>query len=122
MLINNTGNVNIFVNFSSNVNGSQLLTGQTGADVSDFLFSVRNGTPTATGDGSQAGCYNISVGPYTWYPVNNSVGGTRASLICQNLTYTSTNYTFTIEYNVTIEPDLPTGSKTATITISCGQS
>ena len=112
--INNTGNVDINVTLVSDKNGSTLLAGQTGADNTDFQYNIRNGTATSSGDGTQQGCKNIQNAGWASVP-------TTTTTICTNLTFTDSNDMMTTEFNVTIEPDLPTGLKTAQITIGCAQ-
>jgi len=106
MMVNNSGNVDIFVNFSSNVDGSGLV----GGAASDFQYIAYNGTTTSTENGCRGGL------PAAWANVP-----TTATAICTNLTSSSANNMMTIEYNITIGPDTIPGAKTATITVNCGQ-
>ena len=57
MEINNTGNTNLAVNFTSNVNATTMLQG-TGASNDDFQFATYNGTNT--NEGTRPGC-NINL-------------------------------------------------------------
>jgi hypothetical protein len=108
MMVNNTGNVNIFVNFSSQYDGASpsFLSGAT----SDFQYIVYNGTTGSTEEGCRDGL------PSAWANVP-----TAADSICTNLTANDTNDIMTIEYNITIYPSTPTGPKSTTITVNCGQ-
>ena len=107
LMINNSGNVDIVVNFSSSADGAALVAGA----ASDFQYAVYNGTTTTTEPGCRGGL------PTAWA----NVPLTTATSICTNLTAETTNNMMTMEFNVTIGPDTPPGAKTATITVNCGQ-
>jgi hypothetical protein len=109
--INNTGNVNLRVNFTSNVNATGLLVQQTGLDPTDFIYTVINGTDS----GGEPGCILNS---WNWTNVTNSA---TPSNICSNLTFDNNNDIVTMEFNVTIESDILAGTKQALLTINCGQ-
>lgn len=109
MHINNTGNVHLNVTYASSVDATGFLVSQTGLGASDFIYYTRNGTYT----GSNEGCR-----------INNNTNGnvgTTTTLICQNLSYTDDADMLTMEFNVTVEPDITPGAKSATITITCAQ-
>jgi hypothetical protein len=110
MMINNTGNVNVNVTFSSNVNGTTLLGGP-GASPASFNYSVANGSNNGA---LLPGC--IAGLKTAWGYVNETT-----TTICTNLTALSTNKAMTIEYNATIDENTPIGLKTATITVTCAQ-
>jgi hypothetical protein len=110
MMINNTGNVNINVNFSSSADGASFLGG--GAAASDFQYQLLNGTTAGTS--TEPGCRGVMSTAWANVP-------TATTALCTNLTANDTNDMMTIEYNVTIYPMTPTGPKTATITVNCGQ-
>jgi hypothetical protein len=112
--INNTGNVNLLVNFTSNVNATGLIVQQTGLDPTDFQYIVTNGTDS----GGEPGCGGGSAQNWTWYNVSNSA---TPSNICSNLTFGDANDIVTMEFNVTLETDVISGTKTALLTINCGQ-
>ncbi len=107
MQINNTGNEDLNVNFSSAQNASFI----GGPDVvaADFEFMSRDGDNS----GSEGGC---QAGTQTWTDVTTS-----ETVICSNLTPSASADMMTIEYNVTLREDTPTGSKGASITIDCSQ-
>jgi len=108
--INNTGNVNINVSFKSDKAGSTLLAGQTGAGAEDFRYLLRNGTY----DAGQLGCKNETATVLSWgnVPTSNVE-------ICKNLTFLDSADMMTLEFNLTIEPDIPAGTKTALLTLEC---
>jgi hypothetical protein len=110
MMINNTGNVNVNVTFSSNVNGTTLLGGP-GASNDDFQYSVVNGSNNGA---LLPGC--IAGLKTAWGYANETT-----TTICTNLTALSTNKAMTIEYNITIDENTPATYKTATITITCAR-
>ncbi len=110
MMINNTGNINVNVTFSSDKNGTTLLGGP-GASPASFNYSVVNGSNNGA---LLPGC---NTGLKTaWTYVNETT-----TTICTNLTALSTNKAMTIEYNATIDANTPTGMKTALITVTCAQ-
>jgi len=108
MEINNSGNVDIFVNFSSNVDGSGLV----GGAASDFQYQILNGTRAGTS--TEPGCSGVMSTAWATVP-------TTATSLCPNLTANTTNNMMTMEFNITIVPDTAPGAKTATITVNCGQ-
>jgi len=108
--INNTGNVNINVSFSSDKNGTGFLQGPN-ADPGDFQYYIRNGTYS----GAQPGCRDIT-GATSF---TNVSGPNIDTYICGNLTYIDTNDMMTMEFNVTIDDQTPATGKTATLTITC---
>ena len=110
MMINNTGNVNVNVTFNSTAAGSTFL----GTADSDFQYDVYNGTNTdQTAD---AGC-RAAVGlPAGWATVP-----TTATKICNNLTADDAYDIMTVEYNVTLYPTTPPGTKSTVITVACAQ-
>lgn len=110
MIINNTGNSNINVTFTSDANATTLLSAQTGLELNDFTYWVRNGTY----DGSTNGCVS-----YVGARPNGTVQQTANDMICRNLTYTSGNTHITLEYNISLEADITSGGKQALITITC---
>jgi hypothetical protein len=109
MEINNTGNTNLIVNLTSNINGTTLL-GGVGASNDDFQFITYNGTNSGTEYGCMNGLNN------TWRYVNES-----NPPICLNLSYIDTQDMIHVEYNVTIDGNTPPGTKSAIITITCEQ-
>jgi hypothetical protein len=110
MMINNTGNVNVNVTFYSSANGTTLLGGP-GATNASFQYSIVNGSFNGA---ALPGC-NSGL-KTAWGYANETI-----TTICTNLTSLSTNNVMTIEYNVTIDANTPTGYKTATITITCAR-
>jgi len=110
MMINNSGNVNVNVTFSSDKNGTTLLGGP-GASNDDFQYSVVNGSNNGA---LLPGC--IAGLKTAWTYANETT-----TAICTNLTAPTTNEVMTIEYNVTIDKDTPATLKTATITITCAR-
>ncbi|MBN2459022.1 hypothetical protein JXB28_01955 [Candidatus Woesearchaeota archaeon] len=112
--INNNGNVNLLVNFTSNVNATGLLVSQSDLTDNDFMYKVKNGTDAA----ARPGCIEYDLPE--WSSINNSESG-EASYICGNLTSGDTADTVTMEFNVTLEPDVVAGTKTAILTINCIQ-
>ncbi len=116
--VNNSGNVNLTINMTSNVTGATLLAGQTGVGVEDFQFAVKSGIPTASpANGTDSACLNLNPLDYTWMNVN----ATNSTICTKMLTGRDTSM-MTIEYNITIEPDLAPGPRSAGITIACGES
>jgi len=110
MMINNTGNMNVNVTFSSDKNGTTLLGGPEATNTS-FQYSVVNGSNNgALLPGCNSGLKTA------WTYANETT-----TAICTNLTALSTNNAMTIEYNITIDGNTPTGMKTATIIITCAQ-
>lgn len=116
MQVNNTGNVNLNVNFSSNQGASAFLGGASVA-ATDFRFNMTNGTQP--GAPARGGCFNVS-GTTGWGAYVNIVASTQ-NVVCQNLSYGDSNDIVNIEYNVNIRPDTPVGAKNATITVNCNQ-
>src|SRR4030042_3834656 len=110
--INNTGNVNIKVNFSSNVDGAGLLGGSHIAG--DFNYTAINGTADAAP--TESGCIGTGTNMGTWAAVP-----TTNTSICTNLSYTEHNAMESLEFNVSIDQNTPPGTKTATIAINCAQ-
>ena len=108
MQINNTGNEDLNVTFSSAQNASFI----GGPDVvaADFEFMSRDGDNS----GSEGGC---QAGTQTWATVDNST----EYVVCSNLTSGASADMMTIEYNLTIRPSTSTGTKQADITIDCSQ-
>jgi len=115
--INNTGSVNLLVNFSSDVNATGFLITQTGLGSEDFMVKSRNGT--GTNPTERPGCINANV--TSWSNVNRTTGGTPTTNICTNLTSVNSNDMVSLEFNVTLEPDVTAGTKTALLTINCVQ-
>ncbi|MBN2459021.1 hypothetical protein JXB28_01950 [Candidatus Woesearchaeota archaeon] len=109
--IENNGNVNLLVNFSSNFNATELLVQQSGLTQNDFMFKIKNGTNVP----DRQGCIGAEL--TDWSNVNK----TDIMTVCDNLTSGDTADTVTIEFNVTLEPDIVAGTKTAILTINCGQ-
>ena len=117
LVINNTGNVNLNVSMQSNVTGSTLLAGQSGAADSEFQWTEKSGNVTATtANGTFSGCMRLLTSNYSWYPVNTS-----ANPICYNLTFAKDADAMTAEFNITIEPTLPPGPRSAGLTVTCAQ-
>jgi hypothetical protein len=115
--VNNTGNVNLTVNMTSNVTGATLLDGQVGAGVEDFQYTVKSGIATATSaNGTDSACYNLVPLDYTWGNV-----AAADTIICSRMLFGRDTSMLTLEYNVTIEPSLPPGPRSAGITIECEQ-
>ena len=110
--INNTGNVNIKVNFSSNVDGASLLGGSHIAG--DFNYTAINGTAETVP--TESGCVGTGTAMTGWAAVP-----TTNTSICTNLSYTDTNDMVSLEFNVSIDQNTPPGTKTATIAINCAQ-
>jgi hypothetical protein len=104
--INNTGNVNINVTFNSSVDGTSFVSGV----AADFMYVVWNGTTASLESGCRAGS------SLAWANVP-----TTASTICSNLTWNETNDMMTMEFNVTVGPTTPPGTKTAILTVTCAQ-
>jgi hypothetical protein len=105
--INNTGNTNVTVNITSSVNASQYLVYQTPMASTDFIFYFRNGT-----------YLNNTQGCLTAGNVSGSVNTTTYN-VCSKLMPTIGSNVMTVEYNVTIQPDLSPGLKSGTMTVSC---
>ena len=110
--INNTGNVNIKVNFSSNVDGASLLGGSHIAG--DFNYTAINGTAETVP--TESGCVGTGTNMGTWAAVP-----TTNTSICTNISYTDATDMVSLEFNVTINQNTPPGTKTATIVINCAQ-
>jgi len=110
--INNTGNVHLKINFTSNRNASTLLS-QTVAN-SWFQYRVYNGTYDTPR--VEEGCKNITAG-IDW----TDIAYNTATFICQNLTYQDSNDMMTMEFNITLDDQTPSGTKTATIVVDCGE-
>jgi hypothetical protein len=107
--INNTGNVNLSVNITSTVTAATFLINQTPLAATDFIYYMRNGTYLNNTQGclffgNQSGIVNLT-----------------SMNICQKFMPSVTNNVMTVEYNVTMQPDLSPGLKTGTMTISCLQ-
>jgi hypothetical protein len=116
--INNTGNVNLNITFSSNANASTLLVSQTNLDISDFMYYIVNGTAAAN---TSQGCRNITNHTAQIAGMHLYVQESTTEKICENLTYNDGSDTMHIEFNVTLEPDVYPSTKTAIITITCAQ-
>lgn len=116
--INNTGNVNLLVNFTSNVNATGLIVQQSGLGPEDFQFKIKNGTDNAGADpGLEPGCINVALADWTNVPGPNG----DATAICANLTSADANDIVTVEFNVTLESDVIAGTKQALLTVNCVQ-
>jgi hypothetical protein len=113
MQLNNTGNTNLTVNLSSDVDGAAFLGGT--ATAADFQYAVRNGTF----GGADGGCFDTT-GTTGFLPSYADVPTTN-NTICSNLRYEEGQDMITLEYNVTIDTGTPSGDKTATITFDCQQ-
>jgi len=109
MLINNTGNKDLAVNFTSNVNATTMIGGPN-VNNAHFQYATFNGTNTGTEYGCTSGLN------YTWRYVNES-----NAIICLNFSYLDTQDMMHIEYNLTIDQNTPPGAKSARITITCEQ-
>ena len=118
MEVNNTGNLDTFLNFSSSVTGSTFLGGPSAVDA-DFQYSLRNGTAAAP-VGLEGGCFNNTNTVSAW-GFNYANVPTTSARLCQNFSSSDANDIVTIEYNVTLRSDTPSGVKNATITVSCVQ-
>ena len=111
LTLNNTGNTNVTVTYNSSVNATGFLIAQTGLSDNDFQWTFRNGTY----DESNAGCL---------VPGNTSGNVTNTVLynICNRLTnnaYLTGATAITMEFNITLEPDISQGQKNAIITFEC---
>jgi hypothetical protein len=107
--VNNTGNTDLNISFNSNANAITLLVSQTGLDVTDFIFYSRNGTFA----GTNPGCRNFTAN------TSGNVYQSTELLLCRNLTYNDGTDILTMEFNITLEPDVSPGTKEAIITITC---
>ena len=107
--VNNTGNVNANVTFASEIQGATLTAGQLLSSNNDFVFRVKNGTDT----GANPGC-KVANNLNTWSVVN-----TTPMPACTNLTYQSANNIVTLEFNITLQPDIPAGAKGSYLSINC---
>jgi hypothetical protein len=115
MQINNTGNVNLLVNFTSDKNASTLQGDS--SPLTYFQYYIVNGTLKGGGTGS-AGCTNVTNN----LGANGTVVTTTSMTICNNLSYINGYDIVSIGYNLTINETTPkTGQKSAAITINCGQ-
>ncbi len=104
IIVNNTGNVDIDLQFQSNKAASGLLSGTSPA----FLWNFSNNeTSSATIHSSFA----------TWVAVTTS-----AITPVTNFQFEPTTDTIRIDFNVTVPADEPVATKTATITITCSAS
>jgi hypothetical protein len=110
MNINNTGNVNVNVTFNATSGGAAFL----GTADSDFTYNAYNGT--ANNQSMRPGCWAGVSLPAGWATVP-----TTATKICNNLTASDTNDNMAIEYNVTLYPTTPPGTKSTVITVACAQ-
>jgi hypothetical protein len=116
--INNTGNVNLNITFNSDSNASTLLVSQTNLDITDFRYTVRNGTAAAN---TSNGCQNITNHSTQIDNVPLNVIQATTQKICENLTYTDGSDIMHVEFNITLEPDIYPSTKTAIITVTCAQ-
>ena len=116
--INNTGNVNLNLTFTSNVDATSLLGSQTGLSSADFRYWIINGSTTTN---ASQGCRNFTNG------TTQLTAGTQINMptyeqqICNNLTFTDGNDVMHLEFNVTLQPDILPTTKTATLTFNCQQ-
>jgi hypothetical protein len=111
MQINNTGNTFLNITINASVNSSQLM-GWNYPDT-DFVFYLTNGTYKNTSQG----CTNFA---------NSNTSGTvmqykTQQQICKNLSYIDSWDTLTLEFNITMDSNIPPSAqvKTATITVYC---
>ena len=113
LTINNTGNTNLSIQYNSSVNATGFIGSQTGLDYTDFLYYTRNGTYT----GAATGC--AIIGNQTGNVTNEGWIN-----LCNRLNpaaFNSGATAQTMEFNITLEPDVTQGEKTSTITFNCGQ-
>jgi hypothetical protein len=104
ILLNNTGNVDLDVQFQSNKAASGLLSGTSPA----FLWNFSNNeTSSATIHSSFATWVAVSTGAIT--PVTS-------------FQFEPATDTIRVDFNVTVPADEPVATKTATITITCSAS
>jgi hypothetical protein len=108
MQINNTGNANLYVNFTSDKNASSLLGDN--SNWSSFVYEVKNGTYKAS---TSQGCRGT-------LGTGGIVNNTATMAICTNLSYINTVDIVSLGFNVTINESTPLSSKQALITIACG--
>ena len=114
--VNNTGNANLRINFSSDVNATGFLSGNSVVQA-DFVYHIYNGTTNSTR--TSGGCGNNS-GITAWSSWQN-VPELQNVTICHNLTFSDGTDVITMEFNTTLRTDTPSGQKNATITVECVQ-
>ena len=105
--IENTGNADLEVNLTSDIDGSDL--GGSGASVDDAVFWVRNGTYAGAEEGCHAGISS------SWLDL------TVERPLCTNLTYEGSDNSITGEFNITIDENTPPGNKIFALTIDCAE-
>lgn len=113
MEINNTGNVDVNVSFNATDTAVVFLGGSTNA--SDFQYFARNGTYAVT----EGGCYNFNASVWTAGSYKNVP--TTHTILCDNMTFGASNDVITLEYNISLRNDVPTGAKTNTINVFCNE-
>ncbi len=115
MILNNTGNVNVSVNFSSDTGGTSLFE-STSSGANDFNYSINNGTEQ--GGLGNGGCTNTT--SFFGSSIDNNVQTTE-DLVCNNFYYADGQDALHAEYRLHIPSDEGTGEKKATITFECNQ-
>ena len=145
MEVENDGNVNINVTMYSSVDADGLYTGTSGGA---FRYAVLDGNRTKNETEFQimGTSYHFNTfqdGNLINVPCRNNVGSnvsiqpqgstlnssfinwttipTSAALICGNLSWGNMNDTITVEFNLTLPLDEPTGTRSATITFTAAQ-
>ena len=107
MQINNTGNANINVSFSSDKNASALLGDS--SPLASFTYDIRNGTFKAA----------AAIGCLSGLGTGGSIQSNTNYTVCQNLSFTNTADIASIGFNITINESTPKTSKQANIVVSC---
>ena len=107
MQINNTGNVNIIVNFSSDKNASGLLGDN--SSITSFTYDIHNGTFKGI---ASPGCI-LTLG------TGGSITQNTNYTVCGNMSYLAGTDTVSIGYNITINDTTPKSAKQANIVVSC---
>ncbi|MBU1596888.1 MAG: hypothetical protein KKE98_00425 [Nanoarchaeota archaeon] len=112
VVVNNTGNVNVELNFTLDNSGTTLGLGAS-ATAAYFQYSAINGTDRGTP--TEAGCRGGGTLVTAWTNV-----GTAETIICSNFTYADITDIVTVDYNVTVDTDASPGQKLTLITVTCG--
>ena len=104
ILVNNTGNVRLDVNFTSNKDGATFLgPGHTANDFNYWIDDSEIESNSCTTEGSPG---QVS---------------TNERVICQGLNFTDSSDVIVIDFNVTIDQNTVPGGKNATMTVTCQQ-
>lgn len=104
--INNTGNTNLTINFTSSKNGSSFLGPPMIND--SFNYLIDSAEPESGCDGTPG------ASSWTQAPINETN-------ICDSLNFVNSGDTISLEFNVTLNESTTSGVKTTTINILCGQ-